>query len=268
MKILLSTFYNNFNFNDMIIKKFIYSLDIAGIQGNYPFTIFNGWYNNIRGEDIAVYQDINNVLESYNIISNKVFIDCGNVLIDKKDFYNTFEKIIFETLTNNNTIYFEVANIDLIEYLITNYPNIQIVLHQNYTMWHTEEEIQEILNKFNNNIKFIIITNINPCINVNSIKKIYLLHINKCELCPQFRRCLEKDMESTLNFSIKSIFNDCLYYDYYYPSELIEKIEKINSVYNYEYILFDTECVDRRTTEDNIILETCKLIKEKYYDKI
>ena len=55
---------------------------------------------------------------------------------------DTFNKIMFELYVNEmyDSIYFEVADEGLIDYLVNKYPQIQLCLHENYTMFHSENE--------------------------------------------------------------------------------------------------------------------------------
>lgn len=263
MKYILPNFYNNFLCNDLIRQQYGPYVDFDGVQGTYPFGIFYGWYNNINKEELAIYRDLLAILKDYGVFANKVYLDMGNIILKDTDYYNCFETVILEAFAEKEDFYFEIADLNLIEFVINKFPNIQIILHQNYTMWHNESEILSVIEKWKDNIKAIIITDINPCFSVDNIRKIYLAHINKCGECKMLPKCLKADMEATLEYSTYSAFDNCLIYDYYTPEEVIDRIIKNKNFYNFDTVLFDTQCMNRSESEGPILTVIFEIIKDK-----
>ena len=143
MKYILPNFYDSFIYNKLLKEDFFTTVNIEGIQGTYPFCIFNGGCNNIEYEEIALYIDLINGLGQYGILGNKILLDFGNINLEEKDYVNTFGNLIVETFYTNSCFYFLVSQENFIEYLINKYPNIQFILHQNYINFQTEQEIQK-----------------------------------------------------------------------------------------------------------------------------
>lgn len=239
MNYILPNFFDSFSQNQEIISNFMLYFDIHMIQGTFPFNIFNGECNNIVNETLALYPDIKACPEDYRNIGNAILLDYGSTLIEKKDYHNNFGKVIFEEYANNTKFYFEIALENFIDYLIKTYPNIQIILHQNYINNHTQEEIINLIKKYHN-IKGIIVTELNPCIDIDNIKKFYLLQLNKCERCKQYNACLKYEMEHTLRYSNQSNFNGCEYTILKSVEELLEEKEYVENVLQYDNILFST----------------------------
>ena len=100
-----------------------------------------------------------------------------------------------------------MADIELIKYAIDRYPNIQIVLHQNYTFFHNAEEVQELLEQFPN-IKGIVITHNHMFENINTTK-FYLLDVYNCGSCKSYRNCISFDNSKCLEYSGESNFFEC-----------------------------------------------------------
>ena len=134
--------------------------------------------------------------------------DFGNLLLDKYDYEDNYGKIIFEEYANKKNIFFEVADIDFIDFLINRYPSIQIILHENYTIFHDDKTIQNIIKKYPNNIKAINITILHLCENID-IPKIGILNLDSCYYCPQFPLCLNTENRNILRYRKASAFNEC-----------------------------------------------------------
>lgn len=209
MNYILPNFYDNFLQNNLIKQQFFTDINIIGLQGNYPFCIFNGSCNNIKVEQIALYRDFIECLNQYGMLGNKILLDFGNINLENNDFHNVFGNLIAETFFDNPSFYFQVSDENFINFLIEKYPNIQLMLHKNYVNFHTEQEVQQIIQKFPNNIKLIAITELNKCINLKDIKKIYVLSLFECQQCKHYHMCIDYDNTATLNYSEQSIFNSC-----------------------------------------------------------
>lgn len=240
MNYILPNFFDSFPQNQELASTFMVYFDINMIQGTYPFSIFNGGCNNISSEIIALYADIKKCPEDYKNLSGRVLLDFGSTLINKKDYHNNYGKVILEEYCDNPKFYFEIGLIDFLDYLIFMYPNIQIILHQNYINNHDENEIQEIINNYSKNIKGIIITEAQPCLHVKNIEKFYLLQLNKCERCKQYKACVEYEMKNTLLYSKDSNFNFCEHIQLKTAEELSKEKEYVENILNCNNILFST----------------------------
>lgn len=239
MKYILPNFYDSFIYNKLLKEDFFTSIDIEGIQGTYPFCIFNGGCNNIEYEEIALYRDLIDGLGRYGILGNKILLDFGNINLNKEDYVNTFGNLIIETFYSNSCFYFLISQEDFIEYLVKEYPNIQLILHHNYINFHTEQEVQKIVTKYHNNIKYIITTDLNECRNVKNVKKIYLLSLFNCQQCRHYETCINYDNNQTLNYSKLSILNTCEVKKFVDINILLDKINYTKNL-NIDIIMFET----------------------------
>ena len=258
MKYILSNFYNNYKNVQKIIEDYFYDKDIIGLQGHFSFNICYGSYNNIDSEQLCLYSDIEQVLQDYGSLSKFLMLDFGNIMLKESDYLDSFSRIILETFVDNKEVFFEVADEKFIKYLINKYPNIQIILHQNYTFFHSEEEIKKIIDLYPNNIKGIICNKDHSFMNI-SIKKYYLFSINNCYSCKYINRCIKQENENILDYSENSVFGNCKFVSYKHEKQIKEEIQElIESEENYEAILLDTIIIKYQELEMPLIEMTLK----------
>lgn len=209
IKFILPQSFDNVVKNQTLIRENNYDNLFWGISTDLPFSIFNGKINNNINSNFIDYYTIKEILESYQEISeNYAVFDFSSISVEEKDYENCFGAVVFEEYANKQNIYFELSDINFIDFLIKRYPNIQIILSENFTIFHTENEIQQVIDNYNKNILMINITFLNLCKNIN-IEKIGVLNLDSCFYCPQFPLCLNKEHKNILRFRRQSIFNDC-----------------------------------------------------------
>lgn len=238
IKYILPNFYSDYSCNMVIKDKFFTTRNLAGIQGTFPFSIFNGSYNNIQNDSLAVYEDFIDSIDSYGILANMTLLDFGNTQLIPTDYKDSYGKVILEEFSHRKNFYFEVSVESFIEYLIEEYPMIQLILHQNYTSQHSSAEIQELINKYPKHIKGIIISSMNECKSVTGVIKFYLVSLSNCHHCNQFQNCIKFDQEATLEYSVASQFANCSNRKNIYPDDIVNKIQYAQTIS--DYILFDT----------------------------
>lgn len=225
---ILPSFYHNYTNMQELIKK--YNCNFYGIEGAYDFSIFNGRINNNRRSSFVAYENIIDSIEFYNAISNNLaIIDFGNIMLNGTDYFDTFGEIVLEALAAKPNIYFEVSDINFIKYLIENYPEIKIILHENFTIFNSEESIQKVIDLYPN-IKGINITILNPCFNVKTSLKIGVLNLDSCFYCAQFPLCLKNEHQNILRYKEASIFNECLKKQFLSIDKLMDNLEMLLSI--------------------------------------
>lgn len=207
MSLIVGGLYDDFQDNIALIEKHAFNYCFGGVQGSFPFSIFNGGVNSIHRGSVCLYRDIIECLRGYHANAQMVLLDFGNLRLTEKDYHNNFGKIHFETFANDTRVFFEMADIELIKYVVNKYPNIQIVLHQNYTFFHNAEEVQDVLNQFPN-IKGIITAHGHLFENINT-QKFYLLSIYECNRCKSYKNCVLFDNLKCLEFDEDSSFFGC-----------------------------------------------------------
>lgn len=194
--------------NLKLIEKNNYSNLFYGVEGNFAFSIYTGRANNNLGNDFMAYIDIVRSVELYQEISeNMTIIDFSNTLLEETDYEDAMGEVILDEFADKDNVFFELSDIDFIDFLVNKYPKIQIILHENYTIFHSEEDIQNVIEKYPN-IKGINITILNLCQNIN-IKKIGVLNLDSCFYCPQYPLCLKREHRNILRYRKASSFNDC-----------------------------------------------------------
>ena len=254
MKYILSNMIVSDKLNEVILNELYSKSEIVGVEGSVPFFIYNGNYNNIDSSEIFLYPDFKEIEQFYKPYVDMFIFDCGNVLLEPKDKNNCLGNVIFTEYANNKHYYFTISNLDIAQYLIEQYPNIQLILHQNFTMFHDDKEILEAIKMLGKNLSYIIITNKNKCDTIN-FPKIYLLkYFNTCEKCSRYKYCIEQECLSALNYSSYSIFKDCKKKMLRSDTEMYEEIQKIKEIKDIEYIMFDTVLLDMANQDNGITL--------------
>ena len=125
----LPNFYDNFYINNFFItlskanpEYFKEKITFIQTSGNFPYCSWNGGMNNCYDRG-AFYDDFSNC---YKMSSVPLRFNCANVLLEDFDFDNTMANLILE-LNENGSNLIEVANLKLMEYLETQFPNYKFV---------------------------------------------------------------------------------------------------------------------------------------------
>ena len=84
LKYILPNFYNSFLCNKTLITKLLRKKNICGIAGSFPFSIFNGSYNNNKHEDVCLYENICSAIKDYGLLSNFIILDYGKSIVKRK----------------------------------------------------------------------------------------------------------------------------------------------------------------------------------------
>ena len=258
IKFILPNFFDDAKDMQEIIEEKSLSNNIWGIEGGFSFSIFRGKINNNLHGRFVCYNDMKESVESYKEIGqNLTLIDCGNLYLEEFDYTDTFNEVLFELYATSSNIYFEVADEKLIEYLVQTYPKIQICLHENYTIFNNEEDIQLLINKYPNNIKIINVTLLNPCPNINCYK-IGILNLDSCFYCPHFPICLKIEHNQILKYQEASQFNECEKKKFVTLDSLINNLKELLHYTN--NIMFNTIALNEK---DDYI----KLIKQIFEEE-
>lgn len=253
---ILPNFFDDAKYIQEIIKEKSLTNNIWGIEGGFSFSIFRGKINNNQYGRFVCYNDMKESVEDYKEISkNLTLIDCGNLFLEKFDYTDTFNEVLFELYAASDNIYFEVADEELIEYLTQTYPKIQICLHENYTIFHKEQDVQNLINKYPNNIKIINITLLNPCYNINCYK-IGILNLDSCFYCPHFPICLKIEHNQILKYQEASQFNECEKKKFVSLNSLIDNVKELLKYTN--NIMFNSIAFSQHDNYINLIKQIFK----------
>lgn len=236
MIFILPSIYYNFEDNVNILDMYSNTVKIKGIEGNFPSNIMCGGINALDTRYFALYDDIVGCVNSYSIPSKMLFVDCGNLFLNEKEYLNRFDKILFEEWENNDSAYYEIADFNLIDYVVKRYPNIQIALHQNALLRYNLKEIQDKIDNCKN-IKYIILPRRYAHLKVKGVQKIYLISFTKCRDCVNYCDCLSEESHYILEYSGHSTFRNCTKRFYKDDNEFFEEYRNIPK--DFSYVLFD-----------------------------
>lgn len=238
MNYILPNFYDSYVCNEIVIKEYP-SLFITGLEGSYPYCIFNGSPNNTRGVDLCVHKDILKSTKQERLY----LINLSSVIIPEEKYYHDeFTKVILEDLMDRQNLYFEVADENFVKYLASNYPHIKLILHFNYFFNHETEDALNLIKNYPQikgvifNLKYINISDFN-CLPKNFIKIGYLPLFN-CINCANYAQCHMKDMENIFNFSRNTIFETCSHFSLRVKEDIIRDRQLFEKEVN--YLLFET----------------------------
>ena len=237
----LINFYNAFAINQLFFNQ-IYSnkdklkeqnISFNQISGSFPFNYWNGGINsNIIG-NICQYSDIENVFKQQ---SKSLRLNCSNILLNEKDFYNNYNKVILEQGQNGSTV-IEIANLKLYKFIKENYPNYnKFILSPN--AWLNHKLTPDEVNIIAENDDFELIS-LPPNLN-NDIEYLKALkYKNKIEItinprcpsyCPQYEQCHLQEHNMQYNFSQNSILGNCIKCNSYDIDDSL-KLEDLKSIY-------------------------------------
>lgn len=228
LPLLQDNFYFNNAFQDFILKfpdKLIMPLQIESIYGAFPYSLWNGGKNSNYGKDL-LYKELSDYISKEDSV---IRLDCSNIHLNDIDLYDRHQNIILSLLESHGYI-IDIADLSIYNYIEENYKNFNYTLSNNANLIHPLNE--ELINGFLNNEKFLMITlnNLNN-INLNQIhqkSKLELLISNSCHNCSNniYYQCLSQEQNNQINFSSKSIFQNCPYKENFYNTKLL--INEIN----------------------------------------
>lgn len=226
LPLLQDNFYFNNALQDFILKfsdKLIMPLQIESVYGAFPYSLWNGGKNSNYGKDL-LYRELNDYISKEDSV---IRLDCSNVYLNSTDLFDRHQNIILFLLESHGYI-IDVADLSIYDYIEENYKNFNYTLSNNANLIHPLNE--ELINGFLNNEKFLMITlnNLNN-IDLNKIdkkSKIELLVNNTCYNCANYFQCVSQEQNNQINFSEKSIFEDCPYQENFYNTKSL--INEIN----------------------------------------
>lgn len=205
---ILPNFFESFVCNKVLINQFQMTKNLYGVSGQFPFSIFNGGKNNNFFDEICVYDDIVKIVKEYDSLNDFMLINMSNINLVSTDFYDCFNTVVLEELSEKKNIYFSIGDLELGKFIIENFPKSQIVLDTNYTFFHSDEEIYQAIQLLGDNFAYLMIGSKNICANIDC-PKIYKVFFDYCGECNQYLRCINRENESVLEYSNQSIFANC-----------------------------------------------------------
>lgn len=158
MNFTLANFYDGFYINDLFLGMVAHNQDILRapiafnqIAGSMPFNSWAGGMNSCLFGNIALYNDIEQCFKANH---KSLRLDFSSIVLDNVDFYNNYNRLMLEHGANGATV-IEIANLQLYEYIKSNYPTYnKFVLAP--SAWLSMEITPEILDTILSNPDFIL----------------------------------------------------------------------------------------------------------------
>lgn len=242
MNIIIPHFFDCYLYNKQLINDFSFSkfCKIKGVSGSFPFSIFHGGVNNFNKSEntICLYKNMEESLNFYKDMEI-ILLDYSAFPIDEKDYYNNYAKVQLESFNEYPNIYFILTDKNYINYLVNKYPNIKIILSKDF-----DYEDKDFINKYKRNIKGLISNDIKILKDSNLSIKIYFVGLYNCNFCNYKDKCREIDRQNILNFSIKSIYQECKNIKMLNFNEIFFQYNEIKNIS--DYILFDESKINSK----------------------
>lgn len=167
--------------------------------GTIPQNVWAGHKNLSRG-NVILYNDIFNLINSYNARNTCCRFDCSNLIINPLD-YNVFGKFLLE-LGNNGSNQIEVSTPEAYDYFTKKFPFYPIVGSE--AMIDFAEHMRLIYIVRDESFNDLLPDNYPK----NKVEHIILSPCNLCS-CEQRSHCILQESIFINNFSEQSKFNTC-----------------------------------------------------------
>lgn len=235
----LTNFFNNFHINENF--KLLYNthknffktnLNFSTVDGNFPYCYWNGGYNNNIGPGV-IYD---NFFTLNNDTSIPLRINCSNIYLQKKDFYDTMANTILK-ICENGSNEIELSNLELFNYLKNKYPNYKYIFSKEADL--INPFTPDIINCINESKNFKLISlppslskNLNFLKQIENKKNIELSINATCDInCENYNKCLLQSHISQYNYSKENYFNICKKRKPYQEIDPLISLEDIEKIY-------------------------------------
>lgn len=230
----LPYFYENYKFNKYFYgltvdhqERFKTKIKIESVQGSFPWSLWSGDINSNLGNQI-LYKNLIDTISEINFLT-PIILDCSNFLLDKEDYFDIYQNLILK-ISNDTSIYLEIADLDLYNYIKERYPFYNYILSNkiNYIL----PMDNKIINSFLNKTDFIKIILPNDYSNIKELpnKQKLMITIGECDSCNNYQNCLIQEQKNQINSSRNSTFNTCEKFSFINYLDKIEqyKMQGIN----------------------------------------
>lgn len=193
----------------------------------------NSWgsYRNLLGT-LLLQPEVTSIVNTYNDKDIRCRFDCGNLIIDPKD-YNVFGRVMLDC-GNNGSNQIEIATIDAYKFFNNNYPNYNYIGSQNMIDFSSDISLLAVVRDMNNNEPTPF--------------PIEHLVCSPCEQClkEQYTKCSLQEMLNINNFSKQTlfncsqmaVFNKVIPTKHYSRIQIGEYNDNINQLWSYIYYAF------------------------------
>lgn len=230
----LPYFYENYKFNKYFYnltieyqERFKTKIKIESVQGSFPWSLWSGDTNS-NLENQILYKNLINTISEISFLT-PIILDCSNFLLDKEDYFDIYQNLILK-ISNDTSIYLEIADLDLYNYIKGHYPFYNYILSNkiNYILPMDNKIINSFLNK-TDFIKIILPNNYSNIKELSNKQKL-MITIGECDSCSNYQNCLIQEQKNQINSSRSSTFNTCEKFSFINYLDKIEqyKMQGIN----------------------------------------
>lgn len=209
--ISLPNFYQNmkfYNFFKVYLinnkEKLVTNCVIDYCYGSFPWCYWNGGHNNHLGKAI-LSPEMNYIIDCS---TNRIRLDCSNLCLKDKDFYDVHQNAALQVLFNTGGIC-EISNLSLQKYIQSKNPYMKFALSNNYWLVNnfTQTEFDKLYQ--DESIELINLDN-TKSITLLDRKKIEL-NINSCIFCDSSKKdqCILLEQKNIYNYSDNTSYLNC-----------------------------------------------------------
>ena len=247
----LPDFYQNFKINQFLIKastvwkdKLKAPIHISLMSGSFPFSSWNGGFNNNKGTHSVFSQDPNLEMfplyydyDCYKYSDVPFRFNCTNVCLEEFDFLDEHMNTILK-LNENGCNEIEISNLNLLEYIMDKYPDYTFIFSDNADLIKPLD-----IDMINSLTEFDQLSYIKLPFRLNSDLELLkeIEHKSKIELvvntlcpstCPSFVECHIQEDESQLSYSNNGPIEMCDKNNHYaWNTNLCLPLEQIKEIY-------------------------------------
>lgn len=215
----LPDFYENFKINQFLIKassiwqdKFKTPIHISLMSGSFPFSTWNGGFNNNKGIHSMFSQDASLEVfplyydyDCYKYSDVPFRLNCSNVCLEDFDFLDEHMNVILK-LNENGCNEIEVSNLNLLGYIMEKYPEYTFVFSDNADLIKPVNlEMINTLTSFDQlscvKLPFRLNQDVELLKQLENKHKIELVVNTLCPVnCPSFEQCHIQEDETQLAY--------------------------------------------------------------------
>lgn len=276
----LPNFYEFHKINQFLIQTqlkqayaFIYenNINFYTLKGSIPYNSWNGGLNHNYGDIILS----NKVKEIFLFCHGlPLRLDFSNLLLEQRDFYDALGNVILKE-GNNGAFFIELSNLDLMEYIMTNYSNYHNFIISNSIFINNPLTIDNYMSLAElENIKLITLPR-NTYKDLELLKKIpkknkIELIVNPLCLCDSYKTCLLQENFNQLHYNEYSLFSRCEHRLDNDNKNLLS-LETINQFYlplGINHFTFDYPSLIQSSVSDILAFYIKYFIKKEYQMEI
>lgn len=276
IKFTLPNFFDVFRINQFFIylskhfpEYFQEEVSFIQVSGAFSYCSWTGYNSNFGNG--AYYNDFININTETTI---PIRLNFANVCLENYDFNDNMANAILET-NNNGSNLIEISNLELMDYIVTNYPNYKFVFSKQADLISTFSI--DLLNQLTEFKKFDLI-GLPDYLNGNFDFLNQLKHKNKYEItvnpicpasCKNYNKCLLNEHLNQLEYSDQQPQQFCFKRNPFGGEKGLITLKQIKEQYSplgFSHFTFAQNCIPNLTDVFGFYLKY--FIKPEYIPKV